>query len=134
MKKTVRKKKRIANKSKRLWKKKARERAKHRCEYTFCASSSSDVLDIHHIVGKRMSRRLKWDIDNALVLCRSHHTFGRISAHSTDWFGQKKFNEWLESYLGEKRIKRLEEKRKETVQVTLGFLERELRILEGLTT
>lgn len=119
-------KKKIVRKSKRLWKKIALERANHRCE-----KCGSDRVNVHHIIKKSRSRLLRWDIKNAMVLCSKCHAMGRVSAHSTDYFGQEEFHKWCDKYLGEERLKYLSDREDESQSETVTFIEEELKKLEN---
>jgi hypothetical protein len=43
-------------------------------------------LQAHHFI-TRSNKRLRWDLQNRVFLCPSHHTLGLRSAHkSPEWF------------------------------------------------
>lgn len=115
-------KKKFERKSEKLWKELARKRAGNKCE--LCQNPHVQ-LNVHHIVNKSRCRLLRWDLQNALVLCPKHHTMGDISAHSLDYLGQQKFHEWLDEYLGEKRLEYLQDRRYKIQRINLDFAEQE---------
>ncbi len=66
-----------------LWRKVTILKAGARCEYPNC--HKTDYLNVHHFFSRsRMS--VRWDIDNALVLCAGHHSLGNDSAHKGPMF------------------------------------------------
>jgi hypothetical protein len=55
-------------------------------------------LNAHHIFGRR-NFSVRWDLDNGICLCVSHHHFGRFSAEGsptvfTNWLIQERGGEW----------------------------------------
>jgi len=127
---TAKQKKRKLNiKSERLWKSLAKDRANKVCEL---CHDPHPTLNVHHIVGKGRCRVLRWDLANALVLCPTHHTFGNISAHSKDYFGQVAFTSWLAKYIGKKRLDYLEQRKVKTEKTTVEFLEKEYEKLQSI--
>jgi len=69
-----------------------RSLAGHRCEY--CHKSTGQI-DCAHIFGRR-HRHTRWDIDNAVALCRYHHRF--FSENPILFF------DWLNSHIGEEKL------------------------------
>lgn len=70
--------------------------AGNRCE--FCGSTKR--LNAHHIFS-RSNFTVRWDIDNGVCLCVSHHTFGNQSFHKSpaemlEWIREKRGEEWYE--------------------------------------
>lgn len=73
-----------------------------KCEY--CGKTST--LNSHHIYS-RSKRSTRWDPDNGICLCVSHHTFNSgFSAHKTPL----EFIDWLKGYKGEQFIIKLKHK------------------------
>lgn len=79
-----------------LWSKLVKVRAGYKCEY--CYRTSDEItLNSHHIY-TRESKSTRWDLDNGICLCVSHHNFdNKISAHKAP----KEFHEWLDKTKGE---------------------------------
>lgn len=75
-----------------LWTNLVKIKAKYRCEY--CKSPAG--LNSHHIFS-RSNRSTRWDDENGVSLCVSHHTFGNFSAHKAPL----EFAEWLKEKRGE---------------------------------
>jgi len=71
----------------RIWSFAVKERDNFTCRYTNCSNKN---VDSHHII-KRQFRTLRWDLDNGLTLCKSHHYFSNNAAH-VDELG---FMEWM---------------------------------------
>ena len=118
--------KKIERQSKKLWHDLAMERAGNKCE--FCGATEN--LQVHHIENKGRCRKLRYDLENACVLCAKHHTMGDISAHSKSYFGQTAFHEWLDGYLGAERLAYLYKMKYKVEKVNLGFVAVELTKLE----
>ena len=77
------------------WLKEWRElSSRMREEHPQCAvCGSTERLQVHHILDKRLYPAYRLDPSNLIVLCPSCHTFGRHSAHGNGlWFA-----EWLRS-------------------------------------
>ena len=82
-------------------------------------------LNSHHIFS-RSNRATRWDIENGITLCVSHHVFGsKFSAHKTPteftyWLEDKKGKVWLQ-YLGVKArgIAKLGKADKEEIGINL---------------
>lgn len=84
-----------------LWAEAVRLRAKGYCE--LCGMEGADA---HHIEGrKRLS--VRWDLDNGIFLCKSHHTFGWVAAHCTAHSGQQAFHKLLIEKYGSEYLERL---------------------------
>ena len=85
-----------------LWSQKVKEDANFRCE--ICGKSGDTCqLHSHHIWGRRILST-RWDLDNGVCLCASHHTMGLQSAHeSPAWFLKE-----IKSLRGDKWFKELE--------------------------
>ena len=81
-----------------LWSLLVKVKANNRCEY--CGKTSS--LNSHHIFS-RSNKSVRWDEDNGVCLCVSHHVFGNFSAHKAP----ADFIEWIKGVRGEDWYKRL---------------------------
>jgi len=69
-----------------VWKVVIKERDGYKCQ----VCGRTDTLNSHHIIGKR-NKVTRWEMDNGICLCTSHHVFGLKSAHQSPiWFA-----EWL---------------------------------------
>lgn len=90
-----------------LWAKGVKLRARGRCEY--CGKDTG--LNSHHIFS-RSNLRTRWDYNNGVCLCVSHHVFGQMSAHKAPI----EFVEWLKEKRGEGWYERLREKAKSVVR------------------
>lgn len=50
---------------------------------------STERIQVHHVLDKRLYSDFRLDPQNLIVLCPSCHTFGRHSAHGNGlWFAQ----------------------------------------------
>lgn len=84
------------------WREKIYENAGWRCEYC----GRPDTLNAHHIFS-RSRKSVRWDLDNGVCLCVSHHIFSsKFSAHKTP----TEFVEWIKKYRGEDWYNRLRRK------------------------
>lgn len=65
-----------------------KEEAGNRCE--ICGKGKDEVqLHAHHVIGRR-HRSLRWDVDNLVCLCATHHVMGKQSAHENPfWFDKE---------------------------------------------
>lgn len=78
-----------------LWRKLALMKYGAKCEYC----GKQEGLNVHHIYS-RSNNSTRHDIENACVLCISHHCFSSsFSAHKTpadfiDWIKDKRGKEW----------------------------------------
>jgi len=83
-----------------LWGQKVKERAGNRCEYPDCNVNYSQTHP-HHFFSRRHAS-LRYDIENGLCLCPTHHTMGYFSAHKDPCFKDRiiacgvRSAEWLE--------------------------------------
>ena len=81
----------IRRRLRKLWKEKVGVLNQHRCAVCGCMNEGKSYVNAHHIIGYVQSRRLRYDPLNGVLLCPSHHKFGRLSAHKNGiWFA-----EWL---------------------------------------
>lgn len=80
------------------WTKAVKQRAGFKCEY--CGKTEN--LNAHHIFS-RSNHSVRWDIDNGVCLCVSHHVFNsQFSAHKTPlefifWIKDKRGVEWYDN-------------------------------------
>ncbi len=70
------------------WSKAVRDRDGNKC--AICGSE--EHIQAHHIVQKKFSKDLRFDVGNGIALCPKHHSFGAWSAHMGSFF----FSVWLE--------------------------------------
>ena len=69
----------------------------HKCIVCGCP----EPLDIHHLVPREVTP-LRYDIDNLVPLCKSHHKFSRVlSAHKNS----VAFILWFQEQFGESKLK-----------------------------
>jgi hypothetical protein len=81
-----------------LWSQVVKLRAKGMCE----KCGRKEYLNSHHIFS-RSNFSTRWDIDNGIALCPTHHTLGNDSAHKCGI----EFAEWLKDKRGEEWYKKL---------------------------
>ena len=80
------------------WSEAVKVAAGHACEY--CGKEKN--LNSHHVYS-RSKASTRWDIENGVCLCVTHHVFGStFSAHKTpteftDWVKEKRGEEWYEA-------------------------------------
>lgn len=75
------------------WRNNAIKKYGNACEY--CGKTS--YLNVHHVYS-RADRQLRYDLDNACVLCSGCHTLSsKFSAHLTPM----EFSEWIREKRGE---------------------------------
>lgn len=80
-----------------LWSEIVKTRAGNKCEY--CGIERS--LNSHHIFS-RSNHSVRWDVNNGICLCASHHLLGNFSAHKAplefaDWIKEKRGEEWYDN-------------------------------------
>jgi 5-methylcytosine-specific restriction endonuclease McrA len=78
-----------------LWREAVYRNADMRCEY--CGDFHA-VLNSHHIFS-RSNRAVRWDEDNGICLCVSHHLLGNLSFHKApaemmEWLQNHRPHEW----------------------------------------
>jgi|TARA_Y100000310_G_C20648004_1_gene797737 type VI protein secretion system component VasA len=100
-----------------LWAKIVKVRAGGLCE--ICEQEGSDS---HHHEGRGLN--VRWDLDNGIFLCKSHHTFGRIAAHCTAHSGQVEFHKLLIEKYGSEFLDGLACKSRQTKKWNLSELEK----------
>jgi len=68
-----------------IWKKKVKNRDKWICQV--CGKKlEGRSCHAHHILPKQM-KGMRWDVENGMTLCPSHHKLGIFSAHQNAiWF------------------------------------------------
>ncbi len=85
---------RIRRRLMRLWTARVGDAWGHRC--AVCGSESTP--NAHHLENRNTCRALKFDEMNGILLCPSHHKFGKNSAHKGGiWFA-----EWLRAHYPER--------------------------------
>lgn len=85
---------RIRRRLMRLWTARVGDAWGHRC--AVCGSESTP--NAHHLENRNTCRALKFDEANGILLCPSHHKFGKNSAHKGGiWFA-----EWLRTHYPER--------------------------------
>lgn len=77
-----------------LWSKIVKIRAGNKCE----VCGKTDGLNSHHIFS-RSNHSTRWDVQNGVCLCVSHHVFGNFSAHKApiefvEWLKSKRDDDW----------------------------------------
>lgn len=78
----------------RLWSKLIRDNFKNKC--VLCGNHGNNP---HHYVGRR-NRATRWYIENGILLCALHHTFGIKSAHQDpEWFRKQILDIWGNKWL-----------------------------------
>jgi len=87
--------KKIKESCDKLWSLIVRGRANNECQIPECPNKGTDA---HHIEGRGLS--VRWDLDNGICLCQSHHVFGKEAAHATKYSGQKKFHRLMVDLYG----------------------------------
>lgn len=80
-----------------LWRQKVYENGGKRCEYC----NKTEKLNAHHIFS-RSNYVVRWDLDNGVCLCVSHHIFGKMSFHKSpiemlEWLKKKRGNKWYKT-------------------------------------
>jgi hypothetical protein len=75
--------KKLRNKCKKLWREAVLKKWGSKC----IVCGATILPNCHHIVPKEMFSLLRYDPINGVVLCPSHHKFGKFSAHKNPlWF------------------------------------------------
>jgi len=122
---TKRKKPKIStysNKAKKLWSKLIKQRAGYVCEY--CGSTA--YLNSHHHYSVRCAP-LKYDVDNGVCLCSSHHIWDtKFSAHRTPGA----FVKWIDARRGKAWARELELKNQKIVNYKIDDLKLIIEKLE----
>lgn len=80
-----------------LWSILVKLNAGGKCEYC----GKYEGLNSHHIFS-RSNRATRWDEQNGVCLCVSHHVFGTFSAHKApiefaEWLKEKRGEQWYEA-------------------------------------
>lgn len=75
--------KKLKNKCKKLWRQRVLERWGSKC----AVCGATKLPNCHHILPWQMFGLLRYDVINSIVLCPTHHKFGKFSAHKNPlWF------------------------------------------------
>jgi len=87
-----------------LWAELVKLLAGVKCEYC----GKTDRLNSHHIFS-RSRMNLRWDTDNGICLCVSHHIFGEFSAHKApidfvEWLKEKRGDDWYNKLRDKSRL------------------------------
>lgn len=105
-----------------LWSKAVKVNYSSCCQH--CCTTEN--LNSHHLF-TRSRRATRWEIENGICLCASHHTFSQeFSAHKTP----AKFKEWFVGVKWEKHYNDLEKKSRSIFKVTPEFLKEKIQELE----
>ena len=107
--------KKLEDKLDQLWRDKVKEIANYRCEY---CGIRDKRLNSHHIFS-RSNKSVRWDLDNGLCLCVSHHSLGNLSAHKSPM----EFSDWIKEYKGKSWYNRLLIKKNMIIKFTIEDLE-----------
>ena len=100
----------LTKKADNLWSECVKINYNYSCQYCW----KKDWLNSHHLF-TRARKSTRWNIDNWIVLCQSHHTLSsEFSAHQT-W---NEFFIWLESIKWREWIDELNEKSHKIIKVT----------------
>ena len=88
----------IRNKLDKLWSKSVLLNYNYTCAY--CGrTKETNQIHPHHIYGRR-NKSTRWDINNGIALCASHHRRNTKSAHmDPGWFMH-----WLREWKGDKFV------------------------------
>ena len=71
--------KRFRNKALKLWKLVVKKRAGNKCEYC----GSKEMIQAHHVENYMTNKFLRYSVENSMVLCPTHHKWGKYSAHKS---------------------------------------------------
>lgn len=109
------------------WSKLVKKRAGNKCEVDWCTKTK--YLNAHHIFS-RNNWSTRYDLDNWIALCPSHHTFNnKFSAHRTplefaEWLINKRWEEWY--YDLKRKSKKLWDNNYDKIEKYLDDKEKEL--------
>lgn len=67
-----------------LWKQVVKLQFKGRCDVPGCKKTKH--LNCHHIESYSTNKALRYDPMNGMLLCSTHHKFGRLAAHKSFMF------------------------------------------------
>lgn len=76
--------KKLERKALGLWRSAVKIRAKRKCEFPICKKVKK--LNAHHIESFTTNKTLRYDLENGICLCPTHHKFGWLSAHRSFCF------------------------------------------------
>ena len=87
-----------------LWRLAVYKRAGNICE--FCGRSGK--MHAHHIFS-RSNYALRWETQNGICLCVSHHVLGNLSFHKApaemmEWIKDKRGEEWYDKLIKDSHI------------------------------
>jgi len=116
----------LARKALFLFKAVVKARAGKRCEVSSCKKTKR--LQVHHIESFAMNRGLRYEPRNGILLCTSHHKFGRVSAHKSFFF----MNDLLRNNLEHDRWDFLIAHYLDEVEITIPYLKEQIARLERL--
>ena len=88
-----------------LWARAVKKLANNKCEYC----GKEETLNSHHLFS-RNNHSVRWDVENGICLCVSHHRFGKMSAHQAPL----EFAEWVKERRGVLWFNALRKKAKTT--------------------
>lgn len=109
-----------------LWSTIVKDRAGWKCEYCGISRADGKKMDAHHIYTKKHTNT-RWDLDNGICLCVSHHNFNEnLSAH----MAPAEFHEWLLTYKGQTFINTLRNKKNTIRDRDLSYYIKTLQYLE----
>lgn len=95
--------KREEKKNDEKWRKDVLFRDNYKC--VICGEFDRKKLDVHHLI-PRENKNFRWEIDNGIVLCKSHHKFSLdVSTHRNSFV----FFIWLKEHR-KKQLENLEKK------------------------
>lgn len=115
----------LSDKTDDLWAIAVKVNFNYRCQY--CNKWPDEVqLHSHHLF-TRSRKSTKWDIDNGICLCASHHTLSsEFSAHKCIL----EFSDWITNLKWEKFINDLRKKSQQIQKVTPEFIKERKAELE----
>lgn len=83
--------KRAQNKAEYEWREAIKLRDNYQCQVCKRHLDSPVAMHVHHIIPREF-KQLKTDINNGILLCVTHHKWGKYSAHlNALWF-----SDWLQ--------------------------------------
>ena len=112
----------LSNRCDYLWSECIKIKDWYKCVYCWKTSQ----LNSHHLF-TRSRKATRWDLDNGITLCCSHHIFSEdFSAHKTIL----EFSRWIENKLWSKKIDSLLKKSRETKKITSEYLQEVIKELQ----
>lgn len=108
-----------------LWSECVKINFHYKCQY--CGKWRDEVQIHSHHLFTRSRRATRWDIDNGIALCASHHTLSsEFSAHQC---GQEFFM-WLEELRWREWIETLSKKSQKIIKVTPDMIQEKIKEFE----